>query len=203
LLVDPDSNQTDSGVLSFESITDEQFREYFDFPRVVYEGNESLDGVSAVSLINQVPEDWSPLQVEIRNPFPGLFDSGVFSADEILLPFVNLLYLAEIGAKNEERFFNDEEAILFPESTDAINFIREHCLAKTKDIRGIRHALELLIPTESLTLSGFVSDIGQEVSLDDKKKARAFIATFKHLGGSNINWKTHPKIKYLKKNILY
>jgi hypothetical protein len=35
LLVDPNPNQTDNEVLSFESIPEEQFQEYFDLPKIV------------------------------------------------------------------------------------------------------------------------------------------------------------------------
>ena len=202
MLVDPNPNQTDNEVLSFESIPEEQFQEYFDLPKIVYDGPESLDGQMVNTLIAHVPEDWSPPQVKIQNPFPGLFDSGFYQTDEILLPFINFLYLGEIGARNEERFFNDEKAILFPNSTDAINFIREYSLVRTPYIRGIRHALELLLPRESLVSSGFISDLSQEVSLDDKKRARLFLSGFKHMGGI-VRWKTNPSIKYLKGNILY
>lgn len=181
---------------TLDNIPEDEFFFNYGMEKVEYDGPKSLDPVRAISAIKYISEH--------EEIYPYQRDE----LDFFLAPFVNLLYQAELGIKNEDRFNRDLDYVFAPDSTDAYDFLRENKLIVGKgisnigNIRILRNSFLWLMSDRALELTGFKRDIGP-IPANNIKIAREFVMRFARYNDEALRWIKPRNIKNIYANVLY
>jgi hypothetical protein len=181
---------------TLDNIPNDEFVDKYGMEKVDYDGPKSLDPASAISAIKYISEhnEIHPYERE--------------RLDFSLAPFTNLLYQAELGIKNKDRFNRDMDYIFAPDSTDAYDFLRENQFIVGKGISNIgkirilRNSFLWLMSDRALDQIGFLRDIGP-MPENSINIAREFVMRFARYDEEALHWIKPRDIKNIYANVFY